>query len=461
MTTRTESISIEDTLRQAYAQERQRPAAPAAANDDDDAQESEHSEEELTVPHEDEHTSNMFDSPEECIEDDEFDDEALEAEIYSPAEDKGVRARRWFITYFTDNIWKPDFNQVPSFRYAVYTREICPSTQRVHYHCYLELTNPNTMQWVKNRLDVQSANLQVCKGTVKQNIMYCTKKRTRFPGFTPVHVGNPSEQGNRTDLDWIAEAILQGATHHELLVAGRGNIFRYGNMVNLAQKTVNSENDMDLMIVYNRWSESQGLKRVTLRDIRSNEDIRAKAVELNMQSMTKSTAPPDVQHALSYVALGHSAGNTPKQGKAAASSKPAKAVKEKPSEEAKALRQAVKKEQAKAVKVKSYKKPLGAYFSRIRDDLDQRIIKFVNEYLESNPINDFKSTDVEYMELFSEALTEFVETTIVQYCDDPSDAAPLHERLLTLIQEHFEDAEEHILATFEQQSDPDLPRLTK
>lgn len=70
----------------------------------------------------------------------------------------------------------------------VYQREICPSSDRLHWQGYLVLAKKSTLSWLKNNID-SGAHWEKAKGDVQSNVRYCTKDESRVPGTTPVEIG--------------------------------------------------------------------------------------------------------------------------------------------------------------------------------------------------------------------------------------------------------------------------------
>lgn len=182
-------------------------------------------------------------------------DEELENCIFDPIVDDGSkrhRHRNWFLTHFVEE-WPIDFGKNSDrIAFAVLTKEIGEKTGKVHFHLYVEFNDAVDMSVVKTIFDCRAANCQVRKGTQKQAFAYCTKKRTRFPGFQPIIFGSPKIQGKRSDLDWIVEAISQGATKLELLRYGGGNVLRHINMINSAQKAFLGMDFVDNVLIAGR-----------------------------------------------------------------------------------------------------------------------------------------------------------------------------------------------------------------
>ncbi len=204
---------------------------------------------------------NYFDSVDAVgtdeMEDPDFDDENHEKLLLKdisalPAEKQtSTRSRNWFATIFSDNE-NIDFEACPHISFAVLTKEICPKTKRTHLHVYVEYTKPMYRHEAQMSLGHPKCNCLPRLGTQRQVIMYCTKRRSRFPGFEPIFYGLPKKQGHRSDLDAINDAVAAGATKHELLQIGGGNVMRYLGMITLAQRVYNGHDAMDNIVIERR-----------------------------------------------------------------------------------------------------------------------------------------------------------------------------------------------------------------
>ena len=242
-----------------------------------------------------------------AIEDPSVDDDAVEAAIFQPPLNEyssSPKHRCFFITHFAED-WTPPFDSWHLVDFAVYTKEITPTTNRVHYHAYVEFSDKVEYRTVQNKLHCPKANIQPRKGTQKQAIQYCMKLRTRFPGFETVFYGLKKRQGQRSDLDWLNEAIAQGATKRELLQIGGGNVLRYLNMINIAQRVYNSQDQQDLITLARRRQAANlrlpisSVVAPQYEDIKSEvEDYRNLSLDI-ASNFARSTA---LDHALSMVA---------------------------------------------------------------------------------------------------------------------------------------------------------------
>lgn len=95
-----------------------------------------------------------------------------------------MSAKHWAFTSYEDE--EPRiFGRI---QFMVYQRERCPRTQRLHWQGYLCLATKSTLLWLKRNVD-GNAHWEKCKGTVEENIAYCTKEESRVPGTQPVVLG--------------------------------------------------------------------------------------------------------------------------------------------------------------------------------------------------------------------------------------------------------------------------------
>lgn len=126
-----------------------------------------------------------------------------------------MTSRRWCFTSYAEDIcpWaygtEPD-TLVSGVRYAVFQRELCPATARLHWQGYIELRSPMRMPAVQRLIGDLGAHLDKPNGTRDQCRDYCTKESSR--------VGDPTEFGNfqsggagrRTDIDGALAVIRLG-----------------------------------------------------------------------------------------------------------------------------------------------------------------------------------------------------------------------------------------------------------
>lgn len=173
-------------------------------------------------------------------------------------------------------------------RYAVFQQEVCPSSGLDHFQGYIELIKPMNMQSLKDQVFCDpKVHLEVRKGTQEQAIAYCTKTETRktydheeeldctcdyqddsssnssnIPAcpFGPWHIGEPQsqEQGHRSDLDSIYEAIEQGNPTSWILREFKGHALKHINMIIKAQDAIHTSK-LDRFLEYQKNEEILGI----------------------------------------------------------------------------------------------------------------------------------------------------------------------------------------------------------
>lgn len=166
----------------------------------------------------------------------------------------GFRVRGWFLTIFRDE----GFPNIPksSIKYYSLTKELTPSTNRVHWHMYVEFVDKKSIAAVKAIFGDNTINCQPRRGTIQQaddyifkRNQYAEKSSTRFPGFEVETYGVLPHQGARTDLDFIVDAVFAGATKKQLLHHGGGNVLRHLGMIDRAQRAVHGYDYMDNIVL--------------------------------------------------------------------------------------------------------------------------------------------------------------------------------------------------------------------
>lgn len=89
----------------------------------------------------------------------------------------------------------------------IYQLENCSQSSRIHFQGYIRFRRPVRMSGVKKILRRNDAHIESTKGSTADNIRYCSKSESRILG--PWAGGDDVQQGKRTDLDSIANAIRE------------------------------------------------------------------------------------------------------------------------------------------------------------------------------------------------------------------------------------------------------------
>ena len=105
--------------------------------------------------------------------------------------------------------------------YCCYQQEIAPETGRRHHQGYVYFANAVRLATVRERIHSATGvipHCEIAKGTAEQNKAYCSKPASGLPGTFREH-GTIPKQGKRSDLDSIAEAIMEGSSMAEIAVS--------------------------------------------------------------------------------------------------------------------------------------------------------------------------------------------------------------------------------------------------
>lgn len=95
-------------------------------------------------------------------------------------------------------------------QYAVFQREQCPTTGRLHWQGYVQFKRTRTQRQCKEVLG-RGSHVLLSRGTPEENEVYCTKEDTRVAG--PFRFGqrvDGDQRGRRTDIAEAAAAIRDG-----------------------------------------------------------------------------------------------------------------------------------------------------------------------------------------------------------------------------------------------------------
>lgn len=134
---------------------------------------------------------------------------------------KAIRARDWCFTSF--EVTAPELKGGAT--YVCQQKEICPTTQRKHFQGYIEFKEKMSLTGLK-KLYGDKIHWGPRKGTQAQAIDYCKKSDTAVPN-TFSELGKKKEQGARSDLDAILNAMEDGWTTSDILREFGGNALRH------------------------------------------------------------------------------------------------------------------------------------------------------------------------------------------------------------------------------------------
>jgi len=113
----------------------------------------------------------------------------------------------------------------PHVTFFVYQRELCPTSAREHFQCYMELDSQCRFSSLQDQCPgLESAHFEPRKGSQAQAVRYCVKpdvyKGSGIPDTTriegPWWFGEPKHQGQRADLLEVQRDIRSGQSNKRI-----------------------------------------------------------------------------------------------------------------------------------------------------------------------------------------------------------------------------------------------------
>lgn len=129
------------------------------------------------------------------------------------------RARSWCFTSYLER--QPQYNE-KDMLYLIVGSEICPSTKRHHWQCYVTWREGKTMSAIKKYFKENSLHLEIANGSARQNKRYCSKDGNFF------EYGDLPTPGKRTDLVKLKDEILKGKTVNDIVIEDPMAYHQYG-----------------------------------------------------------------------------------------------------------------------------------------------------------------------------------------------------------------------------------------
>lgn len=138
------------------------------------------------------------------------------------------RHRNFCFTDFRSE--EPIFDE-NTMKYLAYAKEICPTTNKEHWQGFVCWKNAQTLKCTIKKLNILThGKVFIIKGTLKQNIDYCSKQ-----GKLISH-GSLPNQGERKDLKEITDEILNGNTKVSDIVENEPMLYhQYGRTLEKAE----------------------------------------------------------------------------------------------------------------------------------------------------------------------------------------------------------------------------------
>jgi Putative viral replication protein len=128
--------------------------------------------------------------------------------------------RHWCATFFT----QPKRINDTNLRYMIVGTEICPTTNKTHWQCYLEFKTPVSMKYIKNAFEDKTVHLEKRMGEREQARDYC-KKEKNYVEYGVWATG----QGFRTDLVDITSEMASGKRINDIMIENPTIYCKYRN----------------------------------------------------------------------------------------------------------------------------------------------------------------------------------------------------------------------------------------
>lgn len=131
-----------------------------------------------------------------------------------------MTSRHYCITFFKE----PTVYEHECIRYAIYGKETCPSTGKVHWQSYVELFKPCRIARLKKIYNDKTLHAEVRRGTREEARDYCKKENS----FTQTGKWIKG-QGHRTDLESVVGELQDGKKLSELMIEQPALYCQYRN----------------------------------------------------------------------------------------------------------------------------------------------------------------------------------------------------------------------------------------
>jgi len=142
------------------------------------------------------------------------------------------KVRAWVFTANVQND-TPAYVPIPESecKYCCFQQEIAPTTLQRHYQGYIYFRNAVRLATVKELLKRHfhvNCHLEPARGSPSDCIAYCSKEESSVPGtFTEIGRRPNSGQGQRTDLEEIANELRNGTSLAQIADAFPSDFIRY------------------------------------------------------------------------------------------------------------------------------------------------------------------------------------------------------------------------------------------
>lgn len=145
-------------------------------------------------------------------------------------------------------------------KYLIYQHELCPTTGKDHLQTYIEFKNARHTTGGIQKILGANVHIEARRGTRHDARKYCYKSDTQIRPC--IELGTWTEQGERTDLEGMYEALKAGAVPADLMDLNPELYMRYYKAFdrvfqNIQSKNVNKFRPVDVSIIQGETGASK------------------------------------------------------------------------------------------------------------------------------------------------------------------------------------------------------------
>lgn len=136
--------------------------------------------------------------------------------------------------------------------YLISHRELCPDTQRLHHHIYVEFKKPMSLRAVKRVFNDQTLHVEPRNGNQQQAIDYVIKDTNEYP---VIEFGVRKQQGKRNDILKAIDMIKQDQSNYDLIEAHPDIYVKYHKGLDKVRQVYDEYNsrtfrDVNVLVLY-------------------------------------------------------------------------------------------------------------------------------------------------------------------------------------------------------------------
>lgn len=156
-----------------------------------------------------------------------------------------AKLRNYVATFFKE----PEIKLPEGVRYIILGKESCPTSGRLHWQSYIELSKPMRISTIKKLFNDNTIHLEARRGTREEAKQYCMKDG-EYEEFGKWIKG----QGHRSDLDDIVDSLQRGERLSEIMVSHPVMYCKYRNGLKdiantISEKRIPSWRDVEVVLI--------------------------------------------------------------------------------------------------------------------------------------------------------------------------------------------------------------------